>query len=408
MDTIERVAARLHNHQRQHLLFEVGLFQEAEAGLIGHEAAEAYAEVNIGTELVEAVTSGIATETRKTYDPERGTLVAHGIWSMAESAEKALLIAKMERVSDILTRRKQAELVNIERLDIAAGKGELASTSMLELSPYGEELSFSEAESDGQDPERRIAKVRLHEQRGTEVVTHDMALENSDMGVWNEILVLSGRSAARDSAEVIANMIRVPKGTRLEDIAYLFDNALTRKTGQYHLAGRVVPTEPITDDYSILEKRRKVWEQCSQPFIQHVMWMARELAHSGLPGDEILEMMAEVKYATKVALLVLAEPERARAKLDPLSYQLATTLIEEIESGRSTIGESMGIFGGIGNMNGVTFYYCGGKDGPELEAQEWYGAYKTIGRCVNCHEGPKEVGEKSWCRDCITGHCGKK
>jgi hypothetical protein len=39
--------------------------------------------------------------------------------------------------------------------------------------------------------------------------------------------------------------------------------------------------------------------------------------------------------------------------------------------------------------------------------QPWYGKYKKKGTCVNCKE-KTVVGEKSWCRPCISGHCGIK
>lgn len=52
----------------------------------------------------------------------------------------------------------------------------------------------------------------------------------------------------------------------------------------------------------------------------------------------------------------------------------------------------------------------GEVDSDEESTQElsWHGGKIYIGKCVNCKEGPKKVGVKSWCEDCIGGHCGKK
>jgi hypothetical protein len=38
----------------------------------------------------------------------------------------------------------------------------------------------------------------------------------------------------------------------------------------------------------------------------------------------------------------------------------------------------------------------------------WHGGLIKKGTCVNCKEGPKPVGVKSWCQGCISGHCGTK
>lgn len=48
-----------------------------------------------------------------------------------------------------------------------------------------------------------------------------------------------------------------------------------------------------------------------------------------------------------------------------------------------------------------------GDQDKTVEKQEWYGKYKKTGTCVNCKE-KTQVGEKSWCRSCIKGHCGSR
>lgn len=73
-------------------------------------------------------------------------------------------------------------------------------------------------------------------------------------------------------------------------------------------------------------------------------------------------------------------------------------------SGRAVFACGLSIAPGEGSFNGDPQKAYGGADSK----QEWYGRFKTTGTCVNCHEGPKEVGEKSWCHDCIKGHCGTK
>jgi hypothetical protein len=52
----------------------------------------------------------------------------------------------------------------------------------------------------------------------------------------------------------------------------------------------------------------------------------------------------------------------------------------------------------------------GELDSEEESTEEfsWHGGKISIGKCVNCNEGPKKVGVKSWCEECIGGHCGKK
>ncbi len=47
-----------------------------------------------------------------------------------------------------------------------------------------------------------------------------------------------------------------------------------------------------------------------------------------------------------------------------------------------------------------------GDTDKKYDKQDWYGAYKKKGVCVNCKVSG-EVGEKSWCKGCIKGHCGK-
>lgn len=42
------------------------------------------------------------------------------------------------------------------------------------------------------------------------------------------------------------------------------------------------------------------------------------------------------------------------------------------------------------------------------EKLSWHGGKIKQGTCVSCNEGPKDVGVKSWCKDCISGHCGSK
>lgn len=45
------------------------------------------------------------------------------------------------------------------------------------------------------------------------------------------------------------------------------------------------------------------------------------------------------------------------------------------------------------------------KDGKAQE-KSWHGGRVKKGTCVNCHAGPKDVGVKNWCKDCIS--CGSK
>ncbi len=80
-------------------------------------------------------------------------------------------------------------------------------------------------------------------------------------------------------------------------------------------------------------------------------------------------------------------------------------------------------FGAFGAENNRTYSACGlaislgfedsqtnlqeayGGIDSTHQKQEWYGRFKKSGTCVNCHKDT-EVGEKSWCKSCIKGHCG--
>lgn len=87
----------------------------------------------------------------------------------------------------------------------------------------------------------------------------------------------------------------------------------------------------------------------------------------------------------------------------------------------------LGGFGADGARNNRTYSACGlaispGDNDPLSKLmginnqdvfggvdakQEWYGKHKKQGTCVNCKEDT-EVGERSWCKSCIKGHCGTK
>ncbi len=91
--------------------------------------------------------------------------------------------------------------------------------------------------------------------------------------------------------------------------------------------------------------------------------------------------------------------------LDAQSFQNAMTIYAADGAANNRVYSACGLSISLGDgRNGSVQEAFSGVDGK----QEWFGRYKMKGTCVNCNEGPKDVGEKSWCRDCIKGHCGTK
>mgnify|MGYP000937260397 CR=1 FL=1 len=91
---------------------------------------------------------------------------------------------------------------------------------------------------------------------------------------------------------------------------------------------------------------------------------------------------------------------RARANA---AQQLATQRYEKMIGCGGSVSILTEMLSGASTEELTTIGFGDSKTKEELS---WHGGRIKKGTCVNCKEGPKDVGVKSWCKGCIKGHCG--
>jgi hypothetical protein len=186
--------------------------------------------------------------------------------------------------------------------------------------------------------------------------------------------------------------------TTIESLLLDYDQMAEAATGRPHFLGEVWTGGER--DYGVIELRRREAEAAVERYLAHY---ARSLEYLG--RAERSGWMSEVQAAAykrrlergfHTILLVELNPDRAREEIIPEDYAWMQFLL------RFAPEEAFEAAYEVAERNRLIFIACGELSGPE----QWYGAYKTIGTCVNCKEGPQWVGEKGWCQACISGHCG--
>lgn len=188
----------------------------------------------------------------------------------------------------------------------------------------------------------------------------------------------------------------------IEQVISEYDDWAERKTGIPHFLGEIWTGE--AKDYGEIERRRLLAEQKADRHLEHFKNLLKDIGGALIGGEiddfEASRLQRRYERGFHTLLLVELNPERARLELSEEDYLLMQELLRQ---------EPVAGFGAaydVAERNRLIFIACGDATMAEEMNQEWYGSHKTIGRCVNCKEGPKEVGEKSWCQSCIKGHCG--
>lgn len=144
--------------------------------------------------------------------------------------------------------------------------------------------------------------------------------------------------------------------------------------------------------------------------------MTRELAAVLQNAERNLVLTAAAVVAGNETVLKQMTPEVAKVIYqNEMAIQAAHRAGFEIaelagNNGRLIASQNVKVGAGCSGSNVANFKQDGdplgyGDNDQNHEKQEWYGKHKKKGTCVNCKEDG-EVGEKSWCRSCIKGHCG--
>lgn len=194
-------------------------------------------------------------------------------------------------------------------------------------------------------------------------------------------------------------------GSGLETIEGLledYDKQVEETTGIPHFLGEIWVGG--NKDYGEVQRRRELAESKAERHLSHFQELLLGVGRAYVAGDidetEAKELQRQYERGFHTLLLVELNPERAKLELSDLDYELMRLL---------TMADPELSFGGaygVAERNKLTFIACGDATRAFESENAWHGGEIKIGRCINCNEGPKEVGVESWCRDCIKGHCG--
>ncbi len=218
-------------------------------------------------------------------------------------------------------------------------------------------------------------------------------------GYHPELRYLMKRLYCRTDRKLILYNFNVPHGNGAEGINQ------RRVSPETTIGGLLAEDDPDTD-YSEIEVAR-LWLELEarvyiDDFVEVVRDVGEQLQLGLLDPDRAGDLLDEYERGLLTLLLVKFNPDRAANLISADDLVWAESLLE------FSVDETLLAAAEISNRNQLDWIACGGLLASILgERQEWYGAFKKTGNCVNCGDGPKDVGEKGWCRPCISGHCGK-
>lgn len=252
----------------------------------------------------------------------------------------------------------------------------------------------------GLQPKRKMGFIyRAERNQNGSITLEAHTIDNSDPDAFN----------------AVEQLLRDNPQANIESQLEAYDDAMFLKTGKVHKAGRLEDSSQNNDEaYEFVKQNTALIEY----YFEKIKW----LAESSLTGNELRQRKERLTYgvwARIKELLNEEQPQMATVTDDLYGYsplaaqpELLASQIDRAYHRASLRNEVMAGCGG--SVKGLSFDGLSPEevfdsiftDVEKKKELSWHGGHVKRGTCVNCHEGPKDVGVKSWCKDCISGHCG--
>lgn len=310
--------------------------------------------------------------------------------------------AKKETKNDY--RRKFLEDWAVRDLQIGFALEELKPGQVLNWnSPFAEEESQLYGKrfmlDCGLQPERRMGFIyRAQRDADGSVTLESHTVDNSDT----------------DGFAAVEQLLENDPEANITSQIEAYDDAMLKKHGREYEAGRLKGKDDGINAYNFIETNKQ--------YVDYYMDEITALAKSQLEGESLKTAKKDLTYGFWASLKELLNEQRpapdntAFYNPNPIQHQdLSRNQIAfRVSQAYTRASERGEVMAGCGGSVSV-------KSLSEMEPDDaldsvfgvdkkkelsWHGGRIKKGRCVNCHEGPKDVGVKNWCKNCISGHCG--
>lgn len=276
-----------------------------------------------------------------------------------------------------------------EMIDMAKGHGPntmiVVSDTPWELDEWGEDVG-------GYNFTRRQTMLRVISRLpGGNIRVISQTLDKSDRDGLESIYAYFG--CKPEPGELLGQRIRAeidPARQELlpDELTREYDHSLEEKFGGRFYAGRT-PAD-IDNTYDFVRQQKDLlgvfMEDTSDDSLLGLIAALENRWNARKAGQGILS-----ETENYVVIHGILTPELEMQHLAQRAMQLGKTY--------SGCGMTINAEGELAEL---------GYGNKSVEKQEWYGRFKKIGTCVNCEDSGIEVGEASWCEECIVGHCGTK
>lgn len=316
-----------------------------------------------------------------------------------DSLGQAELIAEAKPELNFEVRRRRYEIDEYhDMLKMAAG--DLPNT-MITISDFPPELMNSTKNVGGYNTSRKQTMLRIITRMSDgRLRMQSQSLDGSNRQALEAIYAGFGLKAEPGELlgqRIYSNENEIEQEFLIDKLTGVYDNSLElQNPGKKYRAGRILPDLPGLETYQFVQ---------SQPDL--INYMTEKMLAGNLDEQVMFSVAATMasRYDKSGIKINLAQMEQA----SPLAFERA--LMDEIYQATERAA-----------MRGDTYSGCGASVGARStedqlaasgfgnktgEKNSWHGGTIKKGKCVNCHEFT-DVGVESWCKQCISGHCGSK
>lgn len=346
------------------------------------------------TYIAEGIDRHSYTQFTLQHDPEKGLVYfAKGEWRpYVGTLLTGLDVAEREAEADprrqFLVDWAVKDLrrgLSFEKLTVGESSVWYSAFAEAECQRYGEEFIASV----GLNPKRRMGFIyKATRQEDGSVVLESHTVDNSDQDAFDAVSQL-------------------PQDALMSELINAYDQVLMQKnSGTIYRAGRT----------TFLDRQEEnAWDfvERNQLLFDYYFDEIEKLARSKAWGDELETAKKRLTYGVWARTRqLLDEQDSSLVGNSVLTHQTSDQIAAQVHQAYlefSRRHETMiGCGGAISFEDMPADAVFDSIFGKKSEVLSWHGGKIKKAKCVNCKEGPKDVGVESWCHDCISGHCGSK